>query len=127
MAIQDVRLVQDCLHFLVYLLAQIVVQQEFCSGYQFHLKYMSRIMRKPIMFPNRPNTNRAVQARMMTRLENFAFRKHRNCTIHVEKTKALISYAVTAICTFVFAFAKCWFSHDMAQMFSFILIVMENL
>ena len=36
----------------------------------------------------------------------------------VEKTKALISCAVTTqlICTFVFAFAKCRFSHDMAQM-----------
>ena len=33
------------------------------------------------------------------------------------KTKALISFAVTAklICVFVFAYAKCWFSHDAAQ------------
>ena len=32
------------------------------------------------------------------------------------KTKALISFAVTAklICVFVFANAKCWFSHDAA-------------
>ena len=32
------------------------------------------------------------------------------------KTKALISFAVTAklICVFVFAYAKCWFSHDAA-------------
>ena len=35
------------------------------------------------------------------------------CTIHVVKTKALITFAVTAkpICAFVFAYAKCWFSH----------------
>ena len=33
------------------------------------------------------------------------------------KTKALISFAVTAklICVFVFAYAKSWFSHDEAQ------------
>ena len=35
----------------------------------------------------------------------------------VAKTKALISLAVTAklICTFVFAYAKSWFSHDAAH------------
>ena len=33
------------------------------------------------------------------------------------KTKALISFAVIPklICVFVFAYAKCWFSHDAAQ------------
>ena len=40
-----------------------------------------------------------------------------DCTIYVAKTKALISFAVTAklICVFVFAYAKCWFSHDAAH------------
>ena len=39
---------------------------------------------------------------------NFVFRKERYCTIQVAKTKALISFAVTAklICVFVFACAK---------------------
>ena len=34
--------------------------------------------------------------------------------MYVAKTKALISFAVTAklICVFVFAYAKLWFSHD---------------
>ena len=34
----------------------------------------------------------------------------------VAKTKALIRFAVTVklICVFVFAYAKCWFSHDAA-------------
>ena len=38
--------------------------------------------------------------------------------MHVEKTKALISFAVTAklICTFVFAYADCWFSDVVALM-----------
>ena len=36
------------------------------------------------------------------------------------KTKALISFAVIVklICVFVFAYAKCWFSHNVAQIFS---------
>ena len=40
-----------------------------------------------------------------------------DCTIYVGKTKALISFMVTAklICVFVFAYAKCWFSHDAAH------------
>ena len=35
------------------------------------------------------------------------------------KTKALISFAVTAklICVFVFAYADCWFYHEAAQLF----------
>ena len=43
--------------------------------------------------------------------------KKRDCTIYVAKTKALISFAVTAklICVFVFAYAKCRFSHDAAH------------
>ena len=49
---------------------------------------------------------------------NLRFRMKRNCTICVAKTKALISFAVTAklICAFVFAYAKCWFPHDTAQL-----------
>ena len=37
--------------------------------------------------------------------------------MHVAKTKALISFAVTAklICFFVFAYAYCWISHAAAQ------------
>ena len=40
-----------------------------------------------------------------------------NCTISIAKTKALISFAVTAklICVFVFAYAKSLFSHDEAH------------
>ena len=44
--------------------------------------------------------------------------------MHVAKTKALISFTVTAklICVFVFAYADCWFSHAAAQMQIFIVI-----
>ena len=49
---------------------------------------------------------------------NFGLRKQRDCTIHVAKTKALISFAVTAklICAFVFAYAKSRFSPNEAQL-----------
>ena len=64
-------------------------------------------------FPNRSDTNWAVQAQKMAR----RFKKKRDCTFPVAKTKAPISFAVTAklICVFVFAYADCWFSHETAQ------------
>ena len=41
-----------------------------------------------------------------------------NHTIHVAKTKVLISFVFTEklIWVFVFTYAKCWFSYDAAQM-----------
>ena len=55
---------------------------------------------------------------LVSDLVDLGFRKYRNCTIYVAKTKALISFAVIAklICVFVFADAKCWFSHDAAHL-----------
>ena len=40
--------------------------------------------------------------------------------MRVAKTKALISFAVTAklICAFVFAYADCWFSYGAAQYYN---------
>ena len=70
---------------------------------------MSHIMRKPTMlFPNRSETNWPIQSQNQARSLKFGFRKGR-LTIHVAKTKVLISFADTAklICTFVFAYAKC--------------------
>ena len=42
--------------------------------------------------------------------------------VYLEKTKALIFFAVTAklICAFVFAYAKCWFSHYTAQIIYYV-------
>ena len=50
---------------------------------------------------------------------NFGFRKKRICAILVAKTKALISFAITAklICAFAFAYADCWFSHAAAHIY----------
>ena len=46
---------------------------------------------------------------------NFRFRKKSNCTICVAKTKALISFAVTAK---LFRICGLMFSHDAAHIFS---------
>ena len=48
---------------------------------------------------------------------NFGFRKQGDRTINLAKTKALISFAVSAklICVFVFAHTKSRFSHDAAH------------
>ena len=55
----------------------------------------------------RPGPTQTGLYKLRSRLEalNFGFKKKRNCTIRVAKTKALISFAVTAklICAFVFA------------------------
>ena len=49
---------------------------------------------------------------------NFGFRKKRNCSIRIAKTKALICCTFTAqlICVFVFAYAINRFSHNEARM-----------
>ena len=76
-------------------------------------------MRKPTIWVlTRSDTNQAVQLQKMVsgwkawikRVEEFYY-----C---VAKTKALISFSVTAklICAFVFAYADCWFSHAAAQL-----------
>ena len=77
-------------------------------------------MRKPAFwFLTWSDTNQAVQLQKMVRGMKFRFRKRKDCTVYVAKTKALISFAVTAklICVFVFAYAKCWFSHDAAHIY----------
>ena len=66
----------------------------------------------------RPDRTQTGLYNLRKRLEacNFGIRKKRNCTIRVEKTKALKSFAVTAklICVFVFALAKIQFYQDKA-------------
>ena len=64
-----------------------------------------------------PTQTRLYSHRRWLEAGNFVFRKQRNCTSYGAKTKALISFAVTAklICVFVFAYAKSRFSQDVAQ------------
>ena len=77
-------------------------------------------MRKPTFwFPTWSDTNQAVQLQKMARGLKFRIRKVEELysTIHVTKTKALISFGVTTklICVFVFAYAKHMFCHDVAN------------
>ena len=81
--------------------------------------YMSCDARKPVFgVSDQMNKTGLYSHRRWLEAGNFGFRKNRNCTIPVAKTKALISCAVTAqlIGAFVFALAKIWFSHDAAHM-----------
>ena len=68
----------------------------------------------------RPGTTQTDLYSYKSRLEalNFRFKKKRDCTICVAKTKTLISCAVTAqlICVFVFAYTDCLFSYVAAQL-----------
>ena len=81
---------------------------------------MSMCVRKPTNLSSDQVLHRH---RRWLEVGNFGFRKKRNCTIRVAKTKGLISFAVTAklICAFVFANADCWFSYAAVQI-SFFLI-----
>ena len=62
---------------------------------------------------SRPDATQTGLHSHRSRLEarKFGFKKKRNCTICLAKTKALISFAVIAklVCAFVFAYADCWF------------------
>ena len=76
-------------------------------------------MRKPTIWgPTRSDTNQPVQSQKQARSLIFWITEKRDCAIRVAKTKALISFAVTAklICAFVFAYADCWVSHAAAHM-----------
>ena len=81
---------------------------------------MSRYSRKPGFGVSRPGT---IQIGLYSHRKgheacNFRFRKMRNGTFRVAKTKVLISFAVTAklICAFVFAYSKIRFSHEAAHL-----------
>ena len=77
---------------------------------------LSRLVGKQTMwFPNRSDTNRAVQAQKQARSLKFQIKEEKEEYIRAARTKALISFAVT--CAFVFAYADCWFSHEAAHLF----------
>ena len=65
-----------------------------------------------------PTQTRLYSYRRWLEALNFGFRKLRDCTIRVAKTKMLMSFGITSklTCVFVFAYyAKCRFSHDADQ------------
>ena len=80
-------------------------------------------MRKPVFgvsdqAPHKPGCT-ATEDGLRLEISDLG-RKGIDCTIHVAKTKELISFAVTAklICVFVFAYAKSRFSHNEAHFLS---------
>ena len=81
----------------------------------FSLTFLEREVISPYF--SRPAGRLLYSHRRRLEAGNFGFRKKSNCTICVAKTKALISFAVTAklICAFVFSYVDCWFSHAVAQ------------
>ena len=90
--------------------------------------YLSLCMRKPtIWVPTRYYTNRAVQSQKMVRSLKFRIYEEERLYYLVAKTKALISFAVTAklICAFVFAYAQCWFYHAAAHLKILLIISTE--
>ena len=79
-------------------------------------------MRKPVfgvsdLVPHKPGCTATEDG---WRLE-ILYLGRREIVLSVQKTKALISFAVTVklICVFVFAYAKSWFSHDAAHLESY--------
>ena len=97
---------------------------------------MSHILEEPVRektnnlcFRPCPTKTGLYKHRRWLEAGNFRFRKKRNCTVHVAKTKTLISFAVTVklICAFLFAYANCWFSHAKAQNMNlmFILVFLQ--
>ena len=84
---------------------------------------MIRDMRKPGGFPDRSDTNQPVQSQKKARGSKFWILKVKELylTNYVAKTKALISFAVTAkqICTFVFVKAKIRYSHEQIKCAAF--------
>ena len=69
--------------------------------------------------PHHGNSNNVVSEQIRHKSDCTAqkFEKKRKCSVRVAKTKALISFAVTAklICAFVFAYADCWVFHEAAH------------
>ena len=93
-----------------------------CRSWSETLKTLklSRDVRKATFwFLTWSDTNQAAQPHKMARSLKFCIGSRWIVLyIYVAKTKGLISFAVTAklICLFVFAYAKCWFSHEATQM-----------
>ena len=77
-------------------------------------------MRKPTFrFPTWPDTNQVVQLQKMARGLKFRIQEVEGLCFPSSENKGadqLRGYRDSdLICVFVFAYAKCWFSHDAAQ------------
>ena len=84
------------------------------SDWGLHL-HMSLAVRKPVFRVTDQVRHRLYNNRRWLAACNFGFRKCRDCTIYVAKTKVLISCAVTAQLICIFVLAKSRFSHNEAH------------
>ena len=80
--------------------------------------YMSRVMRKPTFwFSTRSDTNRAVQSQKTARGLKFRIKKVEGLYYLCSENKGADQLReAKLICIFVFAYAKCLFSHDASQL-----------
>ena len=70
-------------------------------------------MRKPTFwFPTRSETNQAVQLQKVARGLKFRIYKVEGLYYLCSENKG----PAKLICVFVYAYVKCWFSHDAAQL-----------
>ena len=68
-------------------------------------------------FPNKSDTNQAVQAKKIAGDWKFwTLNVEGLFYLHVAETKVLI-------CAFVFAYANCWFSHDATHIFHMLILI----
>ena len=72
---------------------------------------MNHDVRKPMFwFPTWSDTNQALQLQKMARGLKFQIKKEEGLYFLCSENKG-----ADQICVFVVAYAKCWFSHDAAQ------------
>ena len=81
---------------------------------------MSHVVRKPtFLFSTRSDTNRAVQCKKMDKALKFRIKTvegfYYMYPCSENKGPDQLRGSAKLICAFVFAYAKCWFSHDVAH------------
>ena len=102
--------------------------------WEFNILLMSLCARKPTGFQPGQTQIGLYKHRRWLEAGNFRFKKMRHCTFRLQiailqiayaKTKTQISCAVSAqlICAFDCAYAICWFSDAVAQIFQILLIL----
>ena len=79
------------------------------------LKHLSRLMEKPTMwFPNRSDTNQAVQSQKQDR--GLTFQIYEEEELYYPCSENEGADQLRGISAFVFAYANCWFSHETAHL-----------
>ena len=74
-------------------------------------------MGKPTMlFMNWSNTNRSVQLQKMARILTFWILEEEGLYYLCSGNSVTVTEKL--VCVFVFTYADCWFSHEMAQLIS---------